>query len=584
MQESEIMLDKPRPSAILDDAVDVQLDTYSKSLSGKKFKPAEGLTQGYVESQRIFARVATVVLAFSGAIDLELSNNTLSTDDNLLKLNKALETWTRPWRARDLIDACPEIEQLDAGSRIKDGKYSYSYDGYVTKSLIWSVATTARTFFVANFYGVATPAISSMADFVALAKSVVAKDYAVMRFNYGKYAPGSQQPRFGHGIEKADRQNGGVHGPMDKFARPRSQQQRQQQEQLNARPAAVQRVVDVMHVTQDTLSVILPRGQFRDAYSALGIASTYTSPAAAALGDGSLASVLHSLQVAAQNTALESRFNHNTPYDNKALFFNAPRNMRGICLFQVKSADNTDCVTEKSYTEDVASAAVGLAFLMQKSEMFGLVGNGTSLAQSVDWSSLTVDGTNIHLDAMVFISIVKDGGDGAQLNRVSANNGDPLLEDVLTNELLGCSLYVTLGMPPLPGDDPANLCFFAAFVLPQFATGGGDFDDIDTFFEKVLDYAMRAADVVDHMTAEDCGNVCIGELQYRVPLRVLHEHTPVADCITPLVITAGSERTDPRDTVAASIELGGGAELCQTAVRNVMTKFAAPLAEAETLI
>lgn len=550
----------PQPSFELEDAVDLQLEALERSINEKGFKPTEGLTQGYVESQRIFSRVAVTILSFVSAIQQENNGDTVSTEDNLMRVSKMLATFSQPWRAQSITGQVEEVERLVASSRVRNGLYSLAYEGHVGKSLVWCVASLVRVLFVADFYGMRTPPFDTLQEFVDVGKAVLEEDFAALRFNYGKYERDSSRPRFSRPITDEDKAAAGVNGPMDAFVGVQN---------TRRRPVTLQEYVDMVTTTQDTLSAIVPRGKYKNENVAVSVASAYDRVD----GEGEplrpMAPHVLSLRSATAALTPASEYNHNSPYERARLFFNTPRNVRGPSIFQAGHRVNGKYVselvtrlTEASYTEDVAAATVGLSFLALENDSYISMGTGASLSARVNEDGLILP-AEVHVDELVFLSIVRDGG-GMAVNRVSSN-GEPLLEDSVTNSLLNCSLRVSLGLPV--GDDgdllsPEAIAFYVCLYPPAYGDGGL----VKDFFHKVVLFSLTVNEATERV-ADD--SVFLTDTDYRIPLTLFHGHLPDEGMPTAEV----SVDSPALRTIGNSLLLPGGRRLVPEAYRNIAINF-----------
>lgn len=359
----------------VDDVVDRQIEHYIDRMKRSGFKPCEGLTQGYIESQRIFARVGLIVLALAEAVTQENSNDTASTSDNILRAVKTLKAYCALFGMRKVLGDVPEILQLQSSAKERNNLYAVSFDDCTSKSIAWCVASLIRIYTVSCMYDIDdTPNDSSTRAFIDFAKKVLVADYDIHSFNYGTYQR-SSRPMYARKIPENDRRHPGTHGPMDKFVGSEAEAR-----QHVARPAAIQAVVDLLGSTQDTLSELLTPGRYNSEQGVtITIASAYDSapPASNTDSANSLAAHVSGLCSAVSRIQPDSTYTHKaSQYEQNSIFYNIPRNVRGQCIYKYSSRaggrstwEIQHKITNQSYLEDVGCAALGHEALLRMSNV-----------------------------------------------------------------------------------------------------------------------------------------------------------------------------------------------------------------------
>lgn len=572
----------------VDDAVDRQLEQYIERMLRYGFKPCEGLTQGYLESQRIFSRIGLVLLAIAEAITQEDYDDTASTDDNILRTIKTIRAYTQPYGLRRTLGDVPEVSDLASAAKERNCLYPVSFDDYSTKSIAWCVASLVRTFVVGGLYGVniskEDDVVTTLGEYVEYAKAVHCADYDIHSFNYGSYARGSK-PLYARRINNANRAAAGTIGPMDNFVGGAAANRA-------ARPDIVQRVVDQLACTQDTLSELVAPGKLStDNGVSLLVVSAYD-----AVPDGSqVITHVSALCGAIARIQPDSTYNHKaSPYEQNNIFFNAPRNIRGQCIYKYSRGRGSDRVSEvqhkvtnQSYLEDVACGAIGFATLMRRSNI-KFIGNGNMLQYALDECGiLKTDG--VHIDEHLLLSIVKRKyGDGEQAPTTgrTTSAGKPLLEDVITNSLLSTRISVSRGIPTACDEEaygPDDMLFCAVLDRPDKLLDESDIDagDFTVFFTKVVGMALSITDSVSH-TAPGYIEALMEYIlstasmpQADIDIAYMYQHES-AESNPDAVVVADSE---PRRTIGNSIVLEDGTRLTPEAYHNIAMSFMKPLAD-----
>lgn len=493
----------------VDDVVDRQIEHYIDRMKRSGFKPCEGLTQGYIESQRIFARVGLIVLALAEAVTQENSNDTASTSDNILRAVKTLKAYCALFGMRKVLGDVPEILQLQSSAKERNNLYAVSFDDCTSKSIAWCVASLIRIYTVSCMYDIDdTPNDSSTRAFIDFAKKVLVADYDIHSFNYGTYQR-SSRPMYARKIPENDRRHPGTHGPMDKFVGSEAEAR-----QHVARPAAIQAVVDLLGSTQDTLSELLTPGRYNSEQGVtITIASAYDSapPASNTDSANSLAAHVSGLCSAVSRIQPDSTYTHKaSQYEQNSIFYNIPRNVRGQCIYKYSSRaggrstwEIQHKITNQSYLEDVGCAALGHEALLRMSNVIRVC-TGSMLVKLLDESNTlkpTIDdaGRGINIEELLLLCIVRDAEDnpGNSITRTTSR-GDPLLEDVLTNSLLNMRLIISMGLPTRARDSepvsPSDIVFCAILMPPLYI----DQSMIAPFFSKAINMALNITDSISH--------------------------------------------------------------------------------------
>lgn len=549
------------------DTVDIQLEHLEKVLKEKNFKPVEGLTQGYVDCQRVFSRVGIVILSFLLTIDGEFNKDVISTDDNLMRTRKILESYVQNFSASKCVKDMYVDTLLEEG-KIKNAHYSLSFET-PSKSVMWCIASFVRVLFVGSFYNVDIPLVTSTKQFVSVAKQVFNTDFDYCKFNYGTYLRtnnffNNQQCMFNRPI------NSQAHAQQTLLTfSPLFAQQKCAQSTLDGynsvtsvkRCQAMQSVVDTMQTTQDTYSTFLPAGKYKQS-----IASAYDNISTTDTLQNSYRAVIERLRSDVVKTVPATTPNHSSQFESSKIFYNVPRNIRGPSIFNKAVFANGQRLSEivvtklpQSYTEDVAASVAGYSFLRNR-ELFVAAGAGHSLQQSIVDGVLTP--INIHTDELLFISIVKDEGCAAPNTQRQASSR--MLESVLTSELDKCFLMISKGLPLASLE---HVTFFVSLVPPQ--------DNNIAFYLKTTIFALA--------TFADCSgvnpdNLIITPTDFKLPLSIFKTH--ITEHCAAAIVNAHEKA---RQTIGCQMT-AGGQRLEKEAYKSIAVNFLRSLANMQQII
>lgn len=577
----------------VDDIVDKQIEHYIDRMQRYGFKPCEGLTQGYIESQRIFARVGLIILAIAEAVTQENSKDAVSIDDNILRAVKTLKAYCRLYGMKSVLGDVPEIIQLQSSAKERNNLYAVSFDDCCTKSIAWCVASMIRIYVVAGMYDITdTPGDTSTQAYIDFAKKVLVADYDIHSFNYGAYQRQSK-PLYGRKISDDDRLHAGTHGPMDKFvggtqASPAA---------ARRRPAMIQEVVDALKCTQDTLSELLTPGKYNGEHGVtISVASAYDAAGAdTGNADSANSLIMHvsGLCTAVSRIQPDSTYTHKaSQYEQNSIFYNIPRNVRGQCIYKYSSRaggrstwEIQHKITNQSYMEDVGCGAIGYEALRRMSNVICMC-TGGMLATLLDDSGTLIpttddDGRGINIEELLLLCIIADDEDNPSNNIIrTSSRGDPLLEDVLTNNLLNMRLVMSRGMPTNDDGDvvPLTDIMFCAIIMPPLYT---EPCQIAPFFSRAVNMALNITDSISH--AQPGYAEALSEYveenntfpQASINLAWMYQHS-TTESSPDAKVSYGSE---PRPTIGNSITNDDGQTLAPTAYRSIGLTFLKPLAD-----
>ena len=191
------------------------------------------------------------------------------------------------------------------------------------------------------------------------------------------------------------------------------------------------------------------------------------------------------------------------------------------------------------------------------------------------------DGRGINIEELLLLCIIADDEDNPSNNIIrTSSRGDPLLEDVLTNNLLNMRLVMSRGMPTNDDGDvvPLTDIMFCAIIMPPLYT---EPYQIAPFFSRAVNMALNITDSISH--AQPGYAEALSEYveenntfpQASINLAWMYQHS-TTESSPDAKVSYGSE---PRPTIGNSITSDDGQLLAPTAYRSIGLTFLKPLAD-----
>ncbi len=535
--------EKPKLTLVFEDVILKQLNSLRFSLIKYGTKPVEGLTQHYIDTQRVLVFISSIAYAINSVVGDMINNSKPSVDDVLMRMNKILKMLSDPRCTRNICGDSTYINMLVGCAKNNKGKTT-SYEGEFSKSCLWAFASTIRIFAAASALGANFPigdlylydeeeagiqeiALNAFGNF---AFSVLELDYKCSEYNYGSYATGfanNGEPLYERPINNNEAiilNQPTTRNTIDRFFAPAQPRIR--------KPECYARIIATTRCTQDALSYFACDIRIGDnvlendesveiisssdcPISVLPNASTLTKQYACSRNNKQ--GVLRALIARGECIPRSKAFNpaQVTRYTDEPVFFNVPRMVRGCSLFYNES----QCLlyhtlNNKSVFGDVIDSVVGLRCFMRRGNA-GSMGNGAAYARYLDGGAVQGD----LVIALLRNSTNKNSFSFIQPSFHTRNGNDLALDSILGNFIFNSLLHIAfaytedgINVPHNPDDVIFYVAIRAMGIIGVFGDEMPYDYIISNIVESILDMLFGANGV-----STPRGKYLVGECAWAIP-------------------------------------------------------------------